>query len=88
MFLASLQPAACDINENDDGCHFILDRRYAAIARQLQGTDDRSNWPSLVAEGRNFKTKLDGMYRGARTINAVEECSRKVVTSHGATSAR
>jgi hypothetical protein len=74
----SLQPAACDVNTTDDGCHFILDRRYAVIAKRFSGTDSRENWPSLLAEGRNFKSRLDVSYRGARTIGAVEECSQKV----------
>ena len=74
---ASLQPAACDVNDQD-GCPFILDRRYAALTKPFLATS-YGTWPGVVTDGHEFRLRLDGQYRGERTIEAVEMCSRKLV---------
>jgi hypothetical protein len=78
---ASVLPTECEIDAGAS-CRFVLDSRYAGLVTPYEPT--KGTWPSVITDGHEFKLQLYGRYRGERTIDAVEDCSRKLDhdTSH------
>jgi hypothetical protein len=78
---ATLLPTACEI-DGGSPCLFALDPRYAELVKPYE--PKKGTWPSVVTDGHEFKLQLYDHYRGQRTIDAIDDCARKVHhdTSH------
>ncbi len=71
-----LDLAACD---HGDGCRYLLDARDHQAADRLDAALHATKTPPLlVSNGRRFSVRIDGLYRGERSIEALISCSARL----------
>lgn len=70
-----LSPSQCD-QYDTDGCRYVLDVRFDNGATRLYRTIHSTKvWPIVVVGGKQFMVRIDGLYRGERSIHALITCT-------------
>ncbi|MBL0220571.1 MAG: hypothetical protein IPQ07_42725 [Myxococcales bacterium] len=68
--------ATCD---DGDGCRYVLDARDREAAHRLDDALHATKTPPLlVSNGRRLSVRIDGLYRGERSIQALVSCSARL----------